>query len=383
MRRVSVTVIGKPRRMHHSRPGDTRSFTWSTFSAVIRSPGATSACASVVSATIPAASAPRRPGVDRDLRSRLRRPWRPVRRSRPETRTASRCGSRRESAAWPSPCSPPRRRGPQPDGERNPVPSGKAAGPRVDAMSGHAWALGTTRSSIVKSPASLIAESTRGSALASAGGLACFRQHVCMPAGPKRLRVARRACFVALLLLTRPAAAESDGMLAFAPDADTYLPAPARGRAFGTAPRLWASGAPLRQSFLRFTVTGIGSRVVGQAVLRLTVGSERHAASRAGGSVHLVTDNGWTEPATTYNTRPRVDGPVLAQQGAVTMRQAVDFDVTAAVVGDGTYSFAVESSARDAVWYRSRQARSGRPELRVVLAPEPKPEVLGVEDLSF
>src|SRR3989454_5568955 len=255
-------------------------------------------------------------------------------------------------------------------------------------MSGHAWALGTTRSSIVKSPASLIAESTRGSALAGAGGLACFRQHVCMPAGPKRLRVARRACFVALLLLTRPAAAESDGMLAFTPDADTYVHARARGRSFGTAPRLWASGTPVRQSFLRFTVTGIGSRVVGQAVLRLTVGSERHAASRAGGSVHLVTDNGWTEAATTYNARPRVDGPVLAQQGAVTMNQAVDFDVTTAVVGDGTYSFALESSARDAVWYQSRQARSGRPELRVVLVtpepkPEPKPEVPGVEDLGF
>src|SRR5438876_2164829 len=45
MRRVSTIVSGNPRRMHHSRPGDTRSFTRSTFSAVIRSPGATSACA--------------------------------------------------------------------------------------------------------------------------------------------------------------------------------------------------------------------------------------------------------------------------------------------------------------------------------------------------
>ncbi|TMA99974.1 MAG: DNRLRE domain-containing protein [Deltaproteobacteria bacterium] len=207
--------------------------------------------------------------------------------------------------------------------------------------------------------------------------------HVCMPVGSTRPRVARRAWFVALLLLGRIAAAETDGMVAFPPDADTYVHAGARGRSFGTARRLWVSGAPVRQSFLRFTVTGIGARVVGQAILRLTVAPGRRAASSAGGRVHLVTDNGWTEAGTTYHTRPPVDGPVLAQQGAVGVKQTVDFDVTAAVVGDGTYSFALESPARDAVWYRSRQARSGRPELRVMLAPEPKPEVLGVEDLGF
>jgi len=231
--------------------------------------------------------------------------------------------------------------------------------------------------------------------MAGERGLACFRQlrpiepglvrnvsRVCMPVGSTRPRLAR-AWFVVLLLLGRTAAAETDGMLAFTPDADTYVHARARGRSFGTARRLWVSDAPARQSFLRFTVTGIGARAVGQAVLRLTVGPGRRAASSTGGRVRLVTDNGWTEARTTYNTRPAV-GPVLAQQGAVRARQAVDFDVTAAVVGDGTYSFALESPARNAVWYRSRQARSGRPELRVVLAPpEPKPEVLGVEDLGF
>ena len=128
--------------------------------------------------------------------------------------------------------------------------------------------------------------------------------HVCKPAGSAGPRVARRAWLVALVLLARPARAEADGTLAFTPDADTYVHAGARGRNFGTAPRLAASGAPVRQSFLRFTVSGIGSRVVAQAVLRFTVGPGRHAGSRAGGRIHLVNDNGWTEARTTYNTRP-------------------------------------------------------------------------------
>jgi len=208
--------------------------------------------------------------------------------------------------------------------------------------------------------------------------------HAGMPAGSTRRRVARRAGFVVLLLLGGRAAAESDGMLAFAPDADTYVRAGARGRSFGAGRRLGVSGTPVRQSFLRFMVTGVGARAVAEAVLHLTVGPGRRAASGAGGRVHLVIDNQWRETGTTYRTRPAVDGPVLAQQGAVTSKQGVDFDVTAAVVGDGTYSFALESSSRDAVWYQSRQAPTGRPELRVMLVPpEPKAEVFGVEDASF
>src|SRR5205823_3891009 len=113
MRRVSVTVSGKPWRMHHSRPGDTRSFTRSTLSAVIRSPGATSACAA--HARTAAASTPTRQGI-RELSKRLRRSL---------------------------PCSPPRRRGPQPDGERKPVALNVAGS--LGRSSGHAGRPGELR----------------------------------------------------------------------------------------------------------------------------------------------------------------------------------------------------------------------------------------------
>jgi hypothetical protein len=43
MRFVSLIVIGHPRLMHHSMPGETRSFTLSMFASVILSPGDTSA----------------------------------------------------------------------------------------------------------------------------------------------------------------------------------------------------------------------------------------------------------------------------------------------------------------------------------------------------
>src|SRR2546430_15890003 len=49
MRFGSTTVMGQLWRIHHARPGETRSFTLSTSCAVMTSPGATSAAAGVAS----------------------------------------------------------------------------------------------------------------------------------------------------------------------------------------------------------------------------------------------------------------------------------------------------------------------------------------------
>src|SRR5262245_12688952 len=60
MRLVSVMVIGQPRLMHHSRPGEMSPFSLSMFSDVILSPGATSAragpCATASAAIAASAS---------------------------------------------------------------------------------------------------------------------------------------------------------------------------------------------------------------------------------------------------------------------------------------------------------------------------------------
>src|SRR5581483_10237113 len=48
-----------------------------------------------------------------------------------------------------------------------------------------------------------------------------------------------------------------------------------------------------------------------------------------------ITNTTWSEAATTYASRPAVDGPTIATQGAVVASQVVDFDVTSAVRVDG------------------------------------------------
>ncbi len=155
--------------------------------------------------------------------------------------------------------------------------------------------------------------------------------------------------------------------LAFTATADTYVDAKSAGRSFGTGAKLLARAAPLQETFLRFAVSGIGTASVEQARLRLTVGSGRADGSVSGGAIEAV-DGPWSE-ATTYRSRPLVVGPVLATAGAVGPNQAVEFDVTSAVRGDGTVNLALVSPSNDSVAYRSREASVGKPQLIVTLGP--------------
>src|SRR5439155_449557 len=75
------------------------------------------------------------------------------------------------------------------------------------------------------------------------------------------------------------------------------------------------------------------------------------------------------------NTRPAVDGPTLASQASVALKQVVDFDVTTGVHGDGTYNFAIVTTSADEVIYNSREASSGQPQLILTLGENQTPYV--------
>src|SRR5207249_3781688 len=157
--------------------------------------------------------------------------------------------------------------------------------------------------------------------------------------------------------------------------ADTYVDASRPTVKLGTQTSLWADASPVKQAYLRFQVTGIGSLAVQSAHLKLTASSVTAAPSPSGGALHTITDNTWSEATTTFNNRPAVDGPTLGTQGAVALRQVVDFDVSTAVRSDGTYNFGLVTTNADEVIYNSREASSGQPQLFLTLAQNQTPAV--------
>jgi cysteine-rich repeat protein len=157
-------------------------------------------------------------------------------------------------------------------------------------------------------------------------------------------------------------------VLAFSAEADTYTDDEQPGMNFGNGKTLVVDGSPKRRIFLRFTVGGIGERAVRQAIVRMNTTADSSAGTEDGGTIHSVADNGWDELGVNHMNRPLMDATVLDAAGPVAIGEVVDFDVTAAIGGDGTYSFGIRSLLSNGARYHSREAADGGPTLFLLLA---------------
>ena len=159
--------------------------------------------------------------------------------------------------------------------------------------------------------------------------------------------------------------------------ADTYVQSDLASTNFGTKPQIFVDNGTatnpgttgVQRSFLRVSVSGVGIKHVTGAHLKLQVASITNSGSVAGGSIHAITSCSWGETAVTWNTQPTIDGPALATLGAVTAGQIVDFDVTPAIPGDGTYCFAIDTTSTDSAIYTSREGTGQKPALTLTVAP--------------
>ncbi|MFQ5650604.1 MAG: phytase [bacterium] len=119
----------------------------------------------------------------------------------------------------------------------------------------------------------------------------------------------------------------------------------------------------LFNTYLKFDVTGIHAAVQ-HARLRLFVVEE----SNDGGALYLVsnnylnTDAPWDEGGLTWNNAPTIADSVVSTLRLVTANTFVEFDVTAAISGDTTYSFAIRNGSTDRVQYSTKEG-SHAPEL--------------------
>lgn len=104
------------------------------------------------------------------------------------------------------------------------------------------------------------------------------------------------------------------------------------------------------RSYLQFDVSGVGSTAITSGVLRLFVTD----GTPVGGTVYSVASN-WTEGGITFANAPAIAGTPLGSVGEVTGGLWVDIDVTAAITGDGLYSFALTEGSSNSALYSSRE----------------------------
>jgi hypothetical protein len=151
----------------------------------------------------------------------------------------------------------------------------------------------------------------------------------------------------------------------FAAEADTFTEAEAPGVNHGAEATVQTGGNG-RVIFVRFTVSG-EDLPIASATINLDATN-----SGGGGEIHFVPDGDWSELALTHDTRPCLSPTVLDGLGRVESGSRYALDVTAAVPGNGTYSFAIRSSEPDGSAYVSTEAGGwGHPVLVVVRGERP------------
>jgi hypothetical protein len=158
------------------------------------------------------------------------------------------------------------------------------------------------------------------------------------------------------------------GTFSFSPSADTYVSQDSPTTAYGGTSSFSIVASPsAKQAFICFTVSGLpNGAVVGSAKLRLFVSND----STSGGIFNRISTTGWGENIT-WNSKPAIDGPVVATLGAVALNTFIYVDLTGVITGNGTYNFAISlpSANSNTLGYASREASTvaNRPTLTIML----------------
>lgn len=129
------------------------------------------------------------------------------------------------------------------------------------------------------------------------------------------------------------------------------------------------AGTPAYTTYLKFTVAGVQGTVQ-RATLRLyaTDGGDDGGSAFVVSNAYAGTSNPWLESGLTWNNAPAIGGSPLATVGTIGNNQWAAWDVTAAVTGDGTFSFGLNTGSTNSVYFNSKEASANRPELVIELA---------------
>ena len=113
-----------------------------------------------------------------------------------------------------------------------------------------------------------------------------------------------------------------------------------------------------QEGLLRFDVAGLPGTVT-SATLRIFV-----TGATVNGPTVATSDPAWDELTTAWNTRPPITGPVVANADAIPSGAWYEFDVSAAVAGNGGVSLTLVPESSDGLVFHSREG-SNPPELVV------------------
>ena len=173
------------------------------------------------------------------------------------------------------------------------------------------------------------------------------------------------------LLLTTAAPTANAASTSFTPVADTYAQDSTPSTNYGTSTQFVVDNSPVRQTFLKFSVSGLTAPVT-SAKLRIRTITGNGGSSN-GGTFKSMTSTTWSETGTTWNNKPAIDGATLGSLDSVTKDTWYEIDVTSLVTGNGTFSIGATSPSSDGAYYDSRESGADAPQLVITTGSDPSP----------
>lgn len=121
---------------------------------------------------------------------------------------------------------------------------------------------------------------------------------------------------------------------------------------YGLGSTMTADANQVENFIMKFKVSGIGTRTVTSAQLRLW----NIDSSDSGGQFHPVTDNNWQESTVTWNNAPVASPTTLFSLGSVTSNNYYLIDLSNYITADGTYSIRIDNTSTNSASYSSHNA---------------------------
>ena len=160
-------------------------------------------------------------------------------------------------------------------------------------------------------------------------------------------------------------------VLTFTPLHDTQVKSSSPTSTYGSNTTFRVrTGDPIYNAYLKFDVSGISGIVV-SAKLRLFVNDD----GTIGGTVYAVsndylgTSTPWVESGLNWNNAPAISGTPLADIGVATLNTWAEVNVAAAITGNGTFSFGINSTSTSSVYYNAKEMGSNAPQLVIETVP--------------
>src|SRR5215211_2687951 len=140
--------------------------------------------------------------------------------------------------------------------------------------------------------------------------------------------------------------------LTFPAEADARVQEANRNTNYGNATTLLVNGLnnPDVESFIRFTVSGVTGPLQ-TARLRVYVTTN----SSTNGPAVYGANNTWTETGITWNNRPARTTNALDNKASTSTNTWIDYNVSALITGNGTYTVVLVADSSDGITFSSRE----------------------------